>query len=235
MAPPAARDTLPGVFSTTHWSVILSVGLDGSSTAMAALERLCTSYCPPLYAYVRRCGRSPEDARDLTQSFFQRLLENNRIAQADPARGRFRTFLLGAMQNFLRNEHEFRQAAKRGGGKEIISLEAQQSEEERLFEIPASEEPPDKLYERRWASRLHRSRLTPAARRIPDFGPDRIVRRARTAPVGRPDQHPLHRHRPDHERHRRRHQVHHPSPAPAISRNSPVRNCPNGRESVPSR
>lgn len=109
---------------------------------------------PPLYAYVRRCGRSPEDARDLTQSFFQRLLENNRIAQADPARGRFRTFLLGAMQNFLRNEHEFRQAAKRGGGKEIISLEAQQSEEERLFEIPASEEPPDKLYERRWASRL---------------------------------------------------------------------------------
>lgn len=154
MPHPVARDTLPGVFSTTHWSVILSVGVEGSSTAMAALDRLCTSYWPPLYAYVRRCGRSPEDARDLTQAFFARLIENNRVALADPARGRFRTFLLGSMQNFLRGEHERNSAVKRGGGKEFISLDAQQAEEERYSELPSDQDPPDKLFERRWASRL---------------------------------------------------------------------------------
>lgn len=149
----SAMESGPATFSTTHWSVILAAGSDRSATAQAALDRLCLVYWRPLYAYVRRCGHSPEEARDLTQAFFQRLIENNRIAQADPARGHFRTFLLSSAQNFLRNEHARNSAQKRGGGREIISLEAQR-EEETYLEIWTPDASPDRLYERRWAARL---------------------------------------------------------------------------------
>src|SRR5262245_36662081 len=98
-APDSARE-----FHTTRWSVVLSAGRQDSVSAERALAELCRVSWYPLYAYVRRLGHSPEDAKDLTQEFFSRLLAKNWLAQADPARGRFRTFLLATLKHFLANE-----------------------------------------------------------------------------------------------------------------------------------
>ena len=141
------------VFATTHWSVVLSARDVFTDQAAVALERLCQTYWSPLYAYVRRCGHDPETARDLTQGFFAQLIEKRRLTHADRDRGRFRTFLLSAMENFLRNEHDRAQALKRGGGCEIISLDRQEAEEHVLHAAPESLTP-EKLFEKRWASRL---------------------------------------------------------------------------------
>src|SRR5882724_8629833 len=84
-------------FNTTHWSVVLAAGQSSSPAAQAALEQLCRAYWYPLYCYVRRAGHSPEDAQDLTQDFFARLLEKNYFALASRERGRFRSFLLTSL------------------------------------------------------------------------------------------------------------------------------------------
>ena len=101
-----AKEDLPrvGQFTTTHWSVVVTAGKRDLPEAAEALEKLCRAYWYPLYAYARRQGNSPEDAEDLTQQFFSRLLEKNYLAKADRDRGKFRTFLLGSMKNFLVNE-----------------------------------------------------------------------------------------------------------------------------------
>ena len=96
---PAAAD-----FATTHWSVVLAAGHSSVPGAQQALENLCHAYWYPLYAYVRRRGHSPEEAQDLTQDFFARFLEKKYFKLADPARGRFRSFLLTALNHFLANE-----------------------------------------------------------------------------------------------------------------------------------
>jgi RNA polymerase sigma-70 factor (ECF subfamily) len=142
-----------GVFNTTHWSVVVSAGHEFTDQAAVALERLCQTYWSPLYAYVRRCGHNADSARDLTQGFFAELIEKRRLTHADRERGRFRTFLLSAMQNFLRNEHDRVQTLKRGGGREIISLDQQEAEEHVLHEASKSLTP-ERLFEKRWASRL---------------------------------------------------------------------------------
>ncbi len=105
-----------GCFVTTHWSVVLTAGRSDTTRARAALEQLCRNYWQPLYAYVRRTGHSREEAEDLTQEFFARLLAQNTVARADPARGRFRSFLLASLKHFLANEWEKARAQKRGGG-----------------------------------------------------------------------------------------------------------------------
>jgi DNA-directed RNA polymerase specialized sigma24 family protein len=92
------------VFPNTHWSVVLAAGRSDTQRAHAALSHLCESYWSALYAYVRQRGHSPEDAQDLTQTFFARLLARNTVAQADPERGRFRSFLLASLKNFLAHE-----------------------------------------------------------------------------------------------------------------------------------
>src|SRR6266496_3584173 len=107
-------------FTTTHWSVVLLAGQADSPQANAALEKLCRTYWYPLYVYVRRQGNTPEDAQDLTQIFFSRLLEKHYLAKADRARGKFRTFLLGSLQNFLVNEWKRAGRLKRGGGVEFL-------------------------------------------------------------------------------------------------------------------
>src|SRR4030095_12634413 len=88
-------------FTTTHWSVVMAAGRNSSPGSHAALEKLCSTYWYPLYAYVRRVGHSPEEAQDLTQDFFARLLRNQYIGSADPNRGKFRTFLLTSLKRFL--------------------------------------------------------------------------------------------------------------------------------------
>ena len=107
-----------GCFLTTHWSVVLTAGSKDTTRAQAALEKLCRAYWYPLYAYVRRRGHSVEDAQDLTQEFFARVLERHWLARADQAKGRFRTFLLTAMERFLANEWDKVRALKRGGGQQ---------------------------------------------------------------------------------------------------------------------
>ncbi len=140
-------------FTTTHWSAVLLAGGDTSAEADRALEDLCRTYWYPLYAYVRRQGRSADDAQDLTQEFFARLLERKHLRLADPDRGRFRTFLLSSLKNFLINEWERARAAKRGGTSVTFSLDQQDADGRYLAE-PADGLTPERIYEKRWAVTL---------------------------------------------------------------------------------
>ena len=124
-----------------------------ASGATAALEKLCRTYWYPLYAYLRRQGRSPHDAQDLTQAFFLRLLEGNLLERAAREKGRFRSFLLTSLKNFLSDEWDKARAAKRGGGTPILSLDEQTAEDRYRFE-PADEMSAEKLFDRRWAMTL---------------------------------------------------------------------------------
>ncbi len=140
-------------FRTTRWSVVLRAGQSSTDEASPALEELCRTYWYPLYLYVRRRGHDAHQAQDLTQGFFARLLEKNSFAVADPDRGRFRTFLLCALNNFLHNEHEHATRAKRGGGREMLPLEAEDAEQ-RFQNEPACHETPERIFERRWVETL---------------------------------------------------------------------------------
>lgn len=140
-------------FITTHWSAVLQAGQGDSAVASAALEELCRAYWYPLYAFVRRQGHSPEEAEDLTQSFFERLLEKDYIKLADPERGKFRSFLLSALKNFLTNDWERSTQQKRGGGRLLISWD-QASVERRYQMEPVDQLSPEKLYEKQWAMTL---------------------------------------------------------------------------------
>lgn len=137
-------------FVTTHWSIILRAGGAASKDADAALEELCRAYWYPLYAFVRRKGHSVEDAQDLTQNFFAHFLEGKSWRVADRSRGRFRTFLLTALKNFLINEWKKGNREKRGGGRRILSLNAEETETRFLAE-PADARTPEKAFERQWA------------------------------------------------------------------------------------
>ena len=141
------------LFATTHWSLVLAAGGEESPEVARALERLCSAYWYPLYAYVRRQGRSQEDAQDLTQEFFHRLLERNYLRLADRNRGRFRSFLLTSLKHFLINEWEKAKREKRGGGQQTLSLDEEMAES-RFAAEPAVPQPPDALFDRGWAGIL---------------------------------------------------------------------------------
>lgn len=138
------------VFATTHWSVVLSAGQGGSSAADEALEQLCRAYWFPLYAYVRQRGYNPEDAQDLTQAFFLRLLERDLLADLKPAGAKFRSFLLSALKNHLAGEWVRARAAKRGGFQVVLSLDALDPET-RYSQEPADPKAPELAFDRRWA------------------------------------------------------------------------------------
>jgi len=137
-------------FQETHWSVVLRAGQSPSPQAAEALEKLCQTYWYPLYAFVRRSGQGADDAEDLTQEFFARLLEKQWLAQASPERGRFRSFLLATLKHFLANEWDRAQCLKRGGGRESIPLDAATARERYAMES-REVATPEVLYERRWA------------------------------------------------------------------------------------
>ena len=149
---PAAARQVP-VFVTTHWSVVLSARQKDSPQSAAALETLCRTYWYPLYAYVRRQGKSPHDAQDLTQEFFARLLEKDYLKAAAREKGRFRTFLIVALKRFLANEWDRARAQKRGGGQALLSLDTELAEKRYSIE-PVEGSTADKLFERRWALTL---------------------------------------------------------------------------------
>jgi len=141
---------------TTQWGLVVSAAQGDSPDAMAALNRLCFTYWYPIYAHVRRQGKSPEDAQDLTQEFFARLLEKQYLKLADPLRGRFRTFLLTSLDHFVRNEWAKSCALKRGAGQLTCQLVTQDGEE-RYRQEPVDDASPDRIYERRWAATLLQS------------------------------------------------------------------------------
>jgi RNA polymerase sigma-70 factor (ECF subfamily) len=137
-------------FATTHWSVVLAAREQETPQAAAAWEQLCRTYWYPLYAYVRRQGHRPPDAEDLLQAFFARFLEKNYLDDVDRSKGRFRSFLLAALNHFLANEWDKARRQKRGGQAQLLSLDS--AEAERWYgEELASDLTPEKLYEQRWA------------------------------------------------------------------------------------
>jgi len=142
-----------GHFATTHWSLVLAAGETTAPAAQDALAELCGTYWYPLYAYVRRWGYSADDAQDLTQEFFARVLEKHYLRQADPARGRFRSFLLASLKHFLANERDRARAQKRGGGAAPLPFEFETAEG-RYTREPPDDETPDRIFERRWALAL---------------------------------------------------------------------------------
>ncbi len=153
MEPSKQSHGAAGQFASTHWSLVLEAGDSQAPDSARALEKLCAAYWYPLYVYVRCRGRGPEEARDLTQEFFARLLQKKWLREADPQRGRFRTFLLTAMMHFLANEWHQAQTGKRGGGQTLIALDALEAEERFAME-PRDNTTPDALYDRRWALTL---------------------------------------------------------------------------------
>lgn len=148
--PLAARNS---IFATTQWSIVVAAGEMGAHEARLALAQLCETYWYPLYAYVRRRVGNVHEAQDLTQAFFCHLLEKQTIARADRSRGRFRTFLVTALKNFLNNEWHKAGAEKRGGGKPELSLNLDSGESRYQVE-PSRALTAEKLYERRWVLTL---------------------------------------------------------------------------------
>ena len=139
-------------FHTTHWSLIVAAAGE-SDHSQAALADLCGAYWYPIYAYLRRRGRSAEDARDLTQEFFATLLEKGYLADADPERGRFRAFLLTAVARFALKERDKAAAQKRGGGRSPLSLDFDDGER-RYQREPSHDWTPERIFARRWALTL---------------------------------------------------------------------------------
>jgi len=137
-------------FVTTHWSAVLAARGGGSREAEAALAELCRTYWYPLFAYIRRRGHDPHEAEDLTQSFFERLLEKHYLRNLTPGMGRFRSFLLASLRHFLANEWHRAQTGKRGGGKQCFSLDDENAEARYQREL-ADNVTPETLFERGWA------------------------------------------------------------------------------------
>jgi RNA polymerase sigma factor (sigma-70 family) len=140
-------------FATTRWSLVTAAGGPRTEASRQALESLCRTYWYPLYALARREGAGPETAQDLVQGFFQQLLEREALDAADPARGRFRSFLRASFRNYARSEHAREAAAKRGGGRPLLSLDVGEAEGRFRLE-PAHEHTPERQFERDWAVSL---------------------------------------------------------------------------------
>ena len=171
-------------FSPTRWSLIAALRCGEPPRAREAMETLCSAYWYPLYAYARRCGQTAEDAADLTQAFFAQLIEKQILTRADPERGRLRTFLLTAMQNFLRDDWRKQQRLKRGGGLLPINEE---SAESLYAREPADALTPEKLYHRRWAMTLLERTVTDVQADYAQRGQAALFETLKPTLTGEPD------------------------------------------------
>jgi RNA polymerase sigma-70 factor (ECF subfamily) len=140
-------------FATTHWTLVLAAANEASADARRAMAALCEAYWYPVYAFVRRQGTDADDAMDLTQGFFVRLLEKRDLAGVKRGRGRFRWWLLLAVKHYLANERDRSRAAKRGGGRKAVSIDAADAESRYRLE-PSHDYTPERIFERRWALAL---------------------------------------------------------------------------------
>jgi RNA polymerase sigma factor (sigma-70 family) len=149
----SASDATDERFADTAWSIVLAAGASTPARTQTAMAELCRIYWRPIYAYLRRSGYSTHDAEDLTQSFFQHLLENETLQRASRERGRFRSFLLGTLKRCLADEHMQQHTLKRGGGMQFVS--ANELEAEELHHLRADyEAAPDEILDARWAGVL---------------------------------------------------------------------------------
>ena len=140
-------------FATTQWSLVLAAGRTTCAESHAALSKLCTLYWYPLYAYCRRRGLNADQAADVTQGFFARLLEQKIIRSADPHRGKFRSYLLGTLKHYLSHEWARARAQKRGGGRRFVPLDPREAEARYSLE-PAHDLTAERLFDRQWALRV---------------------------------------------------------------------------------
>ena len=139
-----------GRFATTRWSLVAAAGRKTDARSVEALASVCEMYWFPVYAFIRRQGNGPEEGADLTQEFFARVIEKDYIGDADPARGRFRSFLCASIRHFLSNERDRARTLKRGGQHPTISLDVETADGMYRLE-PRDDLTPDKLFDRRWA------------------------------------------------------------------------------------
>jgi DNA-directed RNA polymerase specialized sigma24 family protein len=144
-----AAECARSVFPTTRWSQVCAAG-ESVAEGDAAFADLCNDYWPPIFAYLRRRGLSEADAQDLAQGFFLHLIEHRTLRRADPHRGRFRSFLLGALKNYLANEIARASRDKRGGNRKFFSL----NDPSQPIPEPSVEADAIRLYEESWASEL---------------------------------------------------------------------------------
>jgi len=146
---PADSPVDRGSFPETRWSLVIKARGQGE-VAENALEELCQLYWYPLYAFVRRSGKSPHDAEDLTQGFFSRVLANEKFGDADSSKGHLRSYMLTGLKHYMHNDWQKGQTQKRGGGVAPISIDQQLAEDRYQYE-PVDELSPDRMYDRRWA------------------------------------------------------------------------------------
>ncbi len=151
MHPEDSPATPRGPFEPTRWSLVLRAGAEDTAQRHAALSELYAAYWSPLYAFLRRSGRSVEDAGDLVQEFFMRLLDGSLLSAADPAKGRFRTLLLAGLRHLDSNAYRASSAAKRGGGRELLPLDVAPAEDRWQAEAPRSDSP-EHAFDRAWAN-----------------------------------------------------------------------------------
>ncbi len=141
-------------FATTRWTVVLAAGGDPAAPQTRdALSSLAQTYWYPLYSFIRHQGCPAQDAEDLTQEFIAKLIEKQYLADVDPAKGRFRSFLLASLRHFLSNQRDHDRAAKRGGHNKLIALDQLDAEARYRLE-PSTEMTPERLFDRRWALAL---------------------------------------------------------------------------------
>ncbi len=139
----------PRLFQTTQWTMVRQAAGTDDALARKALAALCNSYWYPLYAYIRRTGASPHDAEDLTQGFFAHLIEKGILADADPSKGKLRTFLLACTRHYLADERDRAMAQKRGAAV-LVHFDSDEAEKRYVLE-PIDHLSPDRLYQRQWA------------------------------------------------------------------------------------
>lgn len=171
-------------FDTTRWSIILRAR-GASSDARAALESLCRRYRPPVLAYIRRRGHDADDAEDLAQSFFTYFVEHACHADADPARGRFRAFLLTALRRFLVDAHEEARALKRGGAFQFTSLDPRDGGD--MLEQAGAQSPED-AFERDWAATVLEAALARLRAEAAQASKQRLFDQLREFLLERPDE-----------------------------------------------
>ena len=149
----SGSENVRGAFAETRWTIVLAARDGQDPTSRAALAQLCQDYWYPLYVYARRHGHGREDAEDVVQEFFAAFIEKDFLESVDPGKGKFRSFLLTAFKNFLANAWDKKQALKRGGAHQVVSLDAAMAELHFKSELHQAA-PPDALYDRVWAQTI---------------------------------------------------------------------------------
>jgi DNA-directed RNA polymerase specialized sigma24 family protein len=174
----AAGDANPrdGAFVSTRWTIVLEAGRSQTppDQALGALSELCRIYWKPIFLFLRRQGSTPDDAQDLTQGFFEHLIESRAYARADREKGRFRSFLLGALKHFVAHARAHDRTQKRGGGIIPVPLDTAAIAQADAHAVSANAWSPERVYEREWAETLLRQALDRLAQECAIAGKDQL-------------------------------------------------------------